>query len=72
MKNQTKHFMNCNAPLCAEDKSPQALWYAGEEVCSKRPLTDLQKKQLRINKGYLKGRFQDRVWTQAELLKVRL
>jgi len=73
---KTKHWYNCSSPLCTEDKSPKTLWYAGEEVCGCRPLTDLQKRQLRINKGYLKGRFQvkgePRVWTQEELSKSRL
>lgn len=68
----SKHFYNCSAPLCMEDKSPQALWYAGEEVCNCKPLTELQKRQLRINKQYKKGRFLDQSWSRAELEKSKL
>ena len=67
-----KHQLNCSAPLCSEMDNGEAIWYAGEEVCNCRPLTDLQKKQLRINKGFLNGRFQERHWTEEGLLKSRL
>jgi hypothetical protein len=73
MKEKTsKHFYNCSAPLCSEVSSPEALWYAGEEVCNCRPLTDLQKRQLRINKQFKKGRFLEQSWSRAELEKSKL
>jgi len=55
-----------------DDESPQVVWCAGEEICGRRPLTDLQKRQKRINDEYKKGRFLDQSWTRAELEKSSL
>lgn len=50
----------------------EVVWCAGEEVCSCRPLTELQKKQLRINKEFGRGRFTDDSWIGRELDRVSL
>lgn len=55
----SKHFQNCNAPICQECNDDNLVWYAGEEVCNKRPLTIWQKKQLVINKSLKKGEFKN-------------
>jgi hypothetical protein len=69
---QSKHWYNCSAPLCVEDHSQQARWYAGEEVCGCKPLNELQKRQLRINRAFAKGRFGEQSWSRAELEKSKL
>lgn len=47
------HFLKCNAPICQDCNDNNIIWYAGEEVCNKKPYTQWQKKQLDINK-YIK------------------
>lgn len=54
-----KHFENCSAPLCEKCDNGDAIWYAGEEICSCTPMSDVQKKQKRINKEFLTGRYKD-------------
>lgn len=65
---KTKHSEKCSVPICMHEDYQDVVWCAGEGVCNCRPLTELQKKQLRINKGFGKGRFQEKSWTGGELL----
>jgi len=69
---ENRHNKNCSAPICMQQDYNKVVWCAGEEVCGCRPLTELQKKQLRINKEFGKGRFQDSSWTGSELVKTSL
>lgn len=61
--NKYQHNQNCNAPICAGDKTENwkhnVVWYAGEEVCQKVPFTKFQKKQIDINKWVKKGMFKN-------------
>ena len=63
----TKHFLNCPAPVCADDPNPEfmkeILWIPGEIVCGKKPLRKFQKKQLIINRELNKGTFKK--WDEA-------
>lgn len=45
----TEHQLKCEAPICVDCEDEYTIWYAGEKVCKKEPLTKLQKKQLNIN-----------------------
>lgn len=45
----TKHEEKCNAPICMDCKDEDTVWYAGEKVCNKEPISRLQKKQININ-----------------------
>lgn len=53
----TKHSENCTAPICIDDENQDAVWYAGEEICSKRPMVRCQKIQTEINKFTEIGKF---------------
>ena len=64
---KTKHSQNCPAPICLHEDYKNIVWCAGEEVCQSRPQTELQKKQIRINREFGKGRFQESSWTGKEL-----
>jgi len=64
---KTNHFKNCSAPLCSQTDCSEVVWYAGEDICRCRPLTKLQTRQIRINKLFKKGRFQDKCWLGKEL-----
>ena len=60
-----EHHLNCEAPICADEKGYQdqpnwrkeVLWYAGEPVCGKSPFTRWQKRQAQINRWHAKGLF---------------
>jgi len=62
-----KHQSNCTAPICLEDDNKDTVWWAGEEVCNKRPTTELQRRQKRINKEFVEGGAMDRCWTRRQL-----
>jgi len=51
----TKHEENCTAPVCVDNPSDDTVWYAGEEICSKRPMNKIQKKQSLVNRSLSKG-----------------
>lgn len=63
----TKHQENCGAPICIDDKNENTVWWATEPICNKTPLTDIQKRQKRINKEFKEGGALDRCWTLKEL-----
>lgn len=44
------HFTNCSAPICPLDHPENAIWYSGENTCSKSPIPKWVKKQKRIAK----------------------
>jgi hypothetical protein len=69
---KTKHLQDCSAPVCMDSLDNNIVWWAGEEVCLRRPYSELQKRQIRINKEFEKGRLQDKCWTVGELLKSSL
>jgi hypothetical protein len=68
----TKHQENCSSPICADDKSKDTVWWAGEPICSKTPKLKIQQIQQRINAEFRKGKFQERSWTVKELLQSNL
>jgi hypothetical protein len=68
----TKHEETCEAPICIDNKNKNTVWWAGEPVCNKRPLTEIQKRQLRINKEFVEGGSLDRCWTLEELSRSTL
>ena len=45
----TKHFLQCEAPICQDDNTKSIVWYPGEKICLKKPLMWFQKKQININ-----------------------
>ena len=53
----SKHLEFCEAPICQETFDNDLVWYPGELVCTKKPLTNWQKKQIIINKEVIKGTF---------------
>ncbi len=58
-----KHHNNCSAPICQDDDNAEykrnVLWYAGEEVCQKKPFLEYQRKQKEINREVKKGKFKN-------------
>ena len=70
----TNHF--CDAPICATDSLSDfikdVVWYPGETVCNKSPMTKWQKNQRRINKYVVKGVFKhiDKSFTASSLEKI--
>jgi hypothetical protein len=67
---KTQHQLNCSAPICADDKNKNTVWWAGEEICTKSG--EVQKRQRRINKEFKEGGKLDRSWTLKELEQSRL
>ena len=71
----SRHFDNCQAPICALDKNPnfkkEVIWYPGEIVCKYKPLQKFQKKQNNINNLLTIGkfRFKDTAYTVIRLEK---
>ncbi len=72
---KSTHNLNCGAPICVGDPLPDykdtVPWYIGEEVCTRRPYTELQIKQLRLNEDFKTGRLKrllDKPYTANELL----
>ncbi len=69
------HFKNCNAPICAEcpdkDWQQNVIWYAGEEVCDKKPYKVFQKRQQRINDWLKLGQIENKkdIYTASLLEK---
>jgi len=67
------HRLNCNAAICQDDVIPdyknEVPWYPGEEVCTKEPYTEFQRKQSVINREVKKGTFRklDEPYTAFEL-----
>lgn len=47
---ENKHFNNCDAPICMCNKNSDGdeIWYAGEKVCSFKPISVIQKRQINI------------------------
>jgi hypothetical protein len=73
MKYKTTHFDNCSAPICNCTHDEEAIWLAGEEVCSRQPLEKFQRVQNNINKLVLRGKVKkDRPYKLADLKRVRL
>lgn len=69
-----KHFLLCEAPICADDTlKNDIVWYPGEPVCRKKPYTKLQKNQLRINALYSKGLLKnpDQHFTTLQLKRIK-
>ena len=56
-----KHYLECEAPICQDSIEPnfkhEAVWFAGEKVCTQSPYQKFQKKQLAINKDVAQGKF---------------
>jgi hypothetical protein len=56
-----KHLVKCKAPICVSSKKKgwkkNLVWYPGEKVCDRRPLTKVQKFQKEINKLRRKKKF---------------
>lgn len=46
----TEHQTKCPAPICADCKDETTVWYIGEPVCKKAPLSMVQKRQNAANK----------------------
>ena len=44
----SNHFDSCEAPICQENIDKEAIWYPGEMVCTKKPLSFFQKRQINI------------------------
>lgn len=57
------HYEYCNAAICAGDPNldykENVVWYAGEEVCQKKPFQKFQRKQSVINQEVKKGTFRN-------------
>ena len=67
-----KHQQNCSAPICVECTEPswkeKHIWIPGECICTHRPLTAIQKKQIEINKLVEKNKFKPtKYYTGKEL-----
>jgi len=58
-----KHYLSCEAPICAGDPNPnykkEVLWYPGEKICQKTPYQKFQKKQIDINYWLKQGKFKN-------------
>ena len=73
MREEIKHNLICEAPICRLDPNPnyknEVIWYAGEKICMKAPYEKFQIKQLEINKEVAKGKFKhvDVSYTAHEL-----
>lgn len=65
-----KHFESCSAPICAETCDKEALWYPGEEICSKKPLSRFQKKQVNINNLLSIGKYKFNPETSLTYVKL--
>ena len=66
----TRHFEeNCNAPICQEFPNDDTVWYAGEEVCCKKPFNRIQKMQNSLNYLLRRSKLEkpDRPYTEREL-----
>jgi len=57
----TRHNDECTAPICSDDNNPNykkdVMWYPGESVCGKSPMTKWQRNQRKINRKVAKGTF---------------
>ena len=53
------HKDRCSAPICVDCDFKNVIWYPGESVCTKLPLSNLQRKQFRINKEVNKGTYKN-------------
>src|SRR3990167_9763802 len=77
MKKDYKHFENCDAPICVDDRTEEwqkhVIWYPGETVCLKSPRSSAQKTQIKVNRLLLKGklRFPYKAYTFVMLSKLR-
>ncbi len=57
MTKEEKHLLFCEAPICKcinKKDRDELVWYPGEPVCTMRPHSIFQKRQLAINR-YIKG-----------------
>lgn len=68
----SKHFLNCSAPICQADPNPNArkevVWIPGEQVCTLKPYEKFQKQQIRINDLVRRRKFKvDRYFTVVDL-----
>ena len=61
MKN---HYVNCNAPICAEDTNPnfrdEVVWHPDEEICKLKPTERWHKLQHSLVYLTSTGRFIDK------------
>lgn len=55
----TEHELKCEAPICMDCKDETTIWYPSEKICSKSPMSSIQKKQKRINEAVKKGKFKN-------------
>jgi len=73
MKYLTKHFEDCSAPICSCTLDEKAIWYVGEEICSRRPLQKFQRVQKKLNRLADEGKISpSKVFRLADLNKSRL
>ena len=76
MKKIYQHWEHCNAPICTDDRTDgwqeHVIWYPGEGVCLRNPLSTAQKAQKKINRIVAKGKFKqiDRAFTYAMLSRL--
>lgn len=72
------HFEYCEAPICVADTTKgwqsSVIWYPGEGVCLKNPLSTAQKAQKKINRILLKGKLKhpDRAFTYSMLSRLKI
>lgn len=70
-----EHWEKCDSAICIDDPTNdwvnRVVWYAGESVCTKRPLTRLQKHQQKINQLLEQGllKYPDHAWTAKQLIE---
>ena len=66
---KTYHLENCNSQIYKDLETPEAIWYAGEEVCNKKPEGRIQKMQNSLNWLLKRNKLEnpERAYTANEL-----
>jgi hypothetical protein len=59
MNKMTKHQEKCSSPICMDCKDETTIWYPGESICKKLPVSDIQFKQKRINSVFKRGKLKN-------------
>lgn len=63
MPTRDKHYLYCEAPICAGDPNPnykkEVIWYPGEKVCQRVPYEKFQSKQEDLNRWVARGKFRN-------------
>jgi len=76
-KQRTAHWEVCEAPICQDERGyydpdwkKNVIWYPGEPVCQKTPLTLWQKRQKLTNRWLANGEFKykDEYYFTVEML----